>query len=84
MFITELDKRFEAHNVRWESRIDNLKRVAASALNQLYDFKMEIITDVTTRLESFDALITDRVAQVDAATTIRVAVLESATATFEN
>lgn len=50
----------------------------------LYDFKMEIIPDVTTRLESFDALTTDWVAQVEAVTTIHVAVLESATATFKN
>jgi hypothetical protein len=84
VFITELDKRFEVHNVSWELRIDNLKRVAASVSNQLYDFKMEIITDVTTRLKSFDALTTYRVAQVDEVTTIRVAVLESATAAFEN
>jgi hypothetical protein len=82
VFIAELDKRFEAHDAKWELRFRDLERTAAS--DQLYDFKTDIINDVTARMESFDANAADRLAQVDAATTTRVAMLESTTTAFEN
>jgi hypothetical protein len=84
VFIAELDKRFEAHDAKWELRFGDLERTAASASDQLYDFKTDIINDVTARIESFDANAVDRLAQVDAATKTRVAALESTTAAFEN
>jgi hypothetical protein len=84
VFISELDKRFEAHDAKWELRFGDLERTAASASDQLYDFKTDIINDVTARMESFDANAADRLAQVDAATKTRVAALESTTAAFEN
>lgn len=55
VFIAELDKRFEAHDAKWELRFGDLERTAASASDQLYDFKTDIINDVTARMESFDA-----------------------------
>jgi hypothetical protein len=84
VFIAELDKRFEAHDAKWELCFGDLERTAASASDQLYDFKTDIINNVTARMESFDANAADRLAQVDAATKTRVATLESTTAAFEN
>jgi hypothetical protein len=83
-FVAELGKKFAAQDAKWETRIGNLERAAASASTQLCEFKDAILTDVTAQLASYDTDSVDRLAHVEAATTTRVAALESTTAAFES
>lgn len=83
-FVTELGKKFAAQDAKWETRIDNLERAAASASTQLCEFKDAILTNVTAQLASYNTNSANRLAHVEAATTTRVATLESTTAAFES
>jgi hypothetical protein len=82
-FLAEIDKKFAAHDTKWESRIDDLERSTASAVDQFYDLKSDIHTDVANQLDFFIASSSARAEQVATATATRVAALESATVAFE-
>jgi hypothetical protein len=82
-FLAEIDKKFATHDAKWESRIDDLERSAASAADQFNDLKSDSHTDVANQLDFFVASSSARAKQVATATATRVAALESATAAFE-
>jgi hypothetical protein len=76
--LTELDKRFQSLEAKWESRIGGLESHVAEADRRLSNLSKSIRADVEAHLTASDVNTESRLRQIEEDTGFRVAALESA------